>query len=41
MNETVKEITRESFSKEQIEFIKRIYKSDYEFFEKYRGKKKS
>ena len=41
MNETVKEITRETFSKEQIEFIKRIYKSDYEFFEKYRGKKKS
>ncbi len=36
MNETKKEITVDDLSQEQIEFIKRIYKSDYEFFEKYR-----
>lgn len=35
MNETVKEITKEDFSEQQIDFIKRIYKEDYEFLKKY------
>ena len=47
-NVTNKEVTREDFSEEQIEFIKRAYASDYAFFEKYgvkngnnKGKRKS
>lgn len=39
-NVTKKDITVEDFSNEQIEFIKRAYASDYEFFEKY-GKAKN
>jgi len=35
MNETVKDITIEDLSPEQIEFVKRIYKSDYEFIKKH------
>jgi hypothetical protein len=35
LNETKKEITLDDFSEEQIEFIKRAYKSDYEFIEQY------
>lgn len=35
LNETDKQITIEDFTEEQIEFIKRAYKSDYEFIEKY------
>jgi hypothetical protein len=34
-NVTKKDITIEDFSQEQIEFIKRAYASDYEFYEKY------
>jgi hypothetical protein len=33
LNETKKEITLDDFTEEQIEFIKRAYKSDYEFIE--------
>jgi beta-1,4-mannosyl-glycoprotein beta-1,4-N-acetylglucosaminyltransferase len=35
LNETKKEITLEDFSDEQIEFITRTYKADYDFIEKY------
>jgi beta-1,4-mannosyl-glycoprotein beta-1,4-N-acetylglucosaminyltransferase len=35
LNETKKEITLDDFSEEQIEFIKRAYKSDYEFIEQH------
>ena len=35
LNETKKEITLEDLSEEQIEFVKRAYKSDYDFIEKY------
>lgn len=34
-NVTNKEITKEDFTEEQIDFIKRAYASDYAFFEKY------
>jgi len=34
-NATEKEITKEDLTKEQIEFIKRAYASDYEFIKKY------
>jgi hypothetical protein len=39
-NVTKKEITKEDFTEEQIDFIKRAYASDYAFFEKY-GKVKN
>ena len=39
-NVTNKEITKEDFTLEQIEFIKRAYASDYEFLKKY-GKAKN
>ena len=35
LNFTVKEITADDFSKDQIDFIKWIYISDYNFFEKH------
>lgn len=35
LNFTVKEITADDFSKDQIDFIKWIYISDYDFFERY------
>jgi hypothetical protein len=35
LNFTVKEITADDFSKDQVDFIKWIYISDYNFIEKY------
>jgi len=35
LNQTKKEITEKHFSAEQISFIKRLYKVDYDFFDKY------
>lgn len=35
LNVTTKDITLEDLSEEQIDFVKRIYKDDYEFIEKY------
>jgi len=34
-NRTKKEITKNDFTPQQIHFIKKIYQSDYDFFEKY------
>lgn len=36
LNQTKKEITEDHFSKEQLELIKRIYKEDYEWYEKFK-----
>ena len=35
MNKTKKEVTLEDLSQDQLDFIKWVYRSDYEFFEKY------
>jgi hypothetical protein len=40
LNETRKDITLADLSEEQIEFVKRIYQSDYEFIEKYANREK-
>lgn len=38
LNQTKKDITAEDFSEEQINFIKTIYKDDYEFIKKHESK---